>query len=280
MRKPLWRSNKIRKAFQEKYRFGELGLYECVALASTQVEGLKIALSTAIISPPGEAKTCILKDVLSMFPEKTYILVDGAITEYHIAKEEKYKDLNYRLFCINDIEDIIKVYPRRRVAGILAFLKNMIDGHAQILTKNENIDRQAKNFGVLINIPEYLLVDSKGKLRSQFLGTFFDRVIPFRFRTDWEEWKPYWEKRKLRNIDAERIELEPRAVRWDFGAFRKRIGDEAKALASLKYSSLPRNIDLITAFLCGSALLNERDRICSEDFETLNRLKPYFGWYR
>ena len=87
-------------------------------------------------------------------------------------------------------------------------------------------------------------------------------------------------KRKLRNIDAERIELEPRAVRWDLGAFRKRIGDEAKALASLKYSSLPRNIDLITAFLCGSALLNERDRICSEDFETLNRLKPYFGWYR
>ena len=215
-----------------------------------------------------------------MFPEKTCILVDGAITEYHIANEDKYKDLNYRLFSINDIEDIIKVYPRRRVAGILAFLKNMIDGHAQILTKHENIDRRAKNFGVLLNIPEYLLVDSKGKLRSQFLGTFFDRVIPFRFRTDWEEWKPYWEKRKLRNIDAERIELEPRAVRWDFGAFRKRIGDEAKALASLKYSSLPRNIDLITAFLCGSALLNERDRICSEDFETLNRLKPYFGWYR
>ena len=82
-----------------------------------------------------------------MFPEKTCILVDGAITEYHIANEDKYKDLNYRLFSINDIEDIIKVYPRRRVAGILAFLKNMIDGRAQILTKHENIDRRAKNFG-------------------------------------------------------------------------------------------------------------------------------------
>ena len=54
----------------------------------------------------------------------------------------------------------------------------------------------AKNFGVLVNIPEYLLVDSKGKLKTQFLGTFFDRFIPFRFRTDWEEWKPYWDKKE------------------------------------------------------------------------------------
>jgi len=280
MKKPLWRSERIHKAFQEKYRFGDLGLYESVALASTQVEGIKTPLSTAIISPPGEAKTCILRDVLSMFPEATYILVDGAITEYHIAKEEKYKDLSYKLFCVNDIEDIIKAYPRRRVAGILAFLKNMIDGHAQILTANDAIDRQGKNFGVLLNIPEYLLVDSKGKLKAQFVGTFFDRVIPFRFRTDWEEWKPYWDTKKLRDIDLDRIELEQRPVRWDFGAFRKRISNEAQSLASLKYSGLPRNIDLITAFLCGSALLNERDKICSEDFETLHRLKPYFGWYR
>jgi hypothetical protein len=105
-------------------------------------------------------------------------------------------------------------------------------------------------------------------------------VIPFRFRTDWEEWKPYWDTRKLRNVNLDRIELERRSVEWDFGRFRKSISDEAQRLASLKYSSLPRNIDLITAFLCGSALLNRRDRICSEDFDTLRRLKPHFGWYR
>lgn len=54
-----------------------------------------------------------------MFPEECYVLVDGAITEYHIAKEERYEDLNHKLFCINDIEDIIRTYPRRRVAAIL-----------------------------------------------------------------------------------------------------------------------------------------------------------------
>ena len=270
----------IYKKFQEKYRFGELGLFESIALASTQVEGLKRALSTAIISPPGEAKTDILKDVLSMFPERTYLLVDGAITEYHIADKEKYKDLNYKLFCLNDIEDIIRAYPRRRVSGILGFFKNMIDGHAEILTKNDAINRQAKNFAVLLNIPEYLLLDSSGKLKAQFLGTFFDRVIPFHFRTDWEKWKLYWDKRRLRNLEVEPIELERRRVEWDFGDFRKKISGQAQSLASLKYSSLPRNIQLITAFLCGSALLNDRDRISEKDFETLAAAKSYFGWYR
>jgi hypothetical protein len=270
----------IHRIFQRKYRFGDLGLFESIALASTQVEGLKIALSTAIISPAGHAKTRILKDAVSMFPEDCYILVDGAITEYHIAKEERFKDLNHKLFCNNDIEDTIKVYPRRRVAGILSFLKNLIDGHAQILTRNDAIDRTAEGFGVLMNVPEYLLVDSKGKLRDQFLGTFFDRTIPFHFRTDWEKWKPYWDRKKLKEIHLPDIELERGSVRWDYAGFRKRISNEAGNLATLKFSGLPRNIDLVTAFLCGSALLNGRDRITKDDFMTFGNLKRYFGWYR
>jgi hypothetical protein len=270
----------IHRIFQRKYRFGDLGLFESIALSSTQVEGLKIALSTAIISPPGEAKTCILKDVLSMFPEDCYILVDGAITEYHIAKEERFKDLNHKLFCNNDIEDTIRAYPRRRVAAILSFQKNLIDGHAQIGTKVDAIDRTAEGFGVLMNVPEYLLVDSKGKLRNQFLGTFFDRTIPFRFKTDWEEWKPYWDRKKLKQAQLPKIELKRSSVKWDYVKFRKRISKEAGNLATLKFSGLPRNIDLVTAFLCGSALLNGRDRITKDDFMTFANLKRYFGWYR
>jgi len=270
----------IFQSFQNKYRFGALALFECIALASTQVENLVATLSTAIVSPPGEAKTRILRDVLAMFPGQMYLLVDGAITEYHIAKEKLYEDLNYKLFCINDIEDIIRTYPRRRVAAILSFLKNLIDGHAQILTKNDAVDRTAKNFGVLINVPESLLVDSRGNLRDQFLGTFFDRTIPFRFRTDWEKWKPYWDGKKLKNSTLPHIELERGVVRWDLAKYRKRISTEASNLATLKFSGLPRNIDLVTAFLCGSALLNGRGRICEADFATLARLKRYFAWYR
>jgi hypothetical protein len=280
MRKPLITSKMIYRIFQSKYRFGDLALFESIALASTQAEEIRLALSTAIASPPGEAKTRILSDVLSMFPENDYVLVDGAITEYHIAKEEKYQDLSHKLFCINDIEDIIRTYPKRRVAAILSFLKNLIDGHAQILTKNDMIDRKAENFGVLINVPEYLLIDASGKLRSQFLGTFFDRIIPFRFRTDWEKWKPYWDGDRLKESSLPTIELERGPVKWDFGTFRRRISGEATKLATLKFSSLPRNIDLVTAFLCGSALLNGRARICNQDFAALQQLRHYFGWSR
>ena len=70
------------------------------------------------------------------------------------------------------------------------------------------------------------------------------------------------------------------AVKWDIPNYRKRIGTEASNLATLKFSGLPRNIDLVTAFLCGSASLNGRDRVCEADFATLALLKQYFGWYR
>ena len=104
MRKPLATTDMIYKAFQAEYHFRELGDFEAMALAATQVESSSIALSTAIVSPPGQAKTKILRGVLSMFPESTYVLVDGAITEYHIAKEKRYEDLNNKLFCLNDIQ--------------------------------------------------------------------------------------------------------------------------------------------------------------------------------
>ena len=272
-------SERIFRHYRGKYRFGELGLFESIQVASTQVEGIKFPLSSAIISPPGEAKTQILHEVLSTFPEATYILVDGAITEYRM-QEKAYEDLNYKLFCVNDVEDIIKTYPKRRVAGTFGFLKNLIDGHAQILTKNDAIDREAVNFAVLLNIPEYLLLDSRGKLRNQFLATFFDRTIPFHFNTDWEKWKLYWNAKKLKNDTLETIDLQRHPVKWDYGDFRRKISEQASGLATLKYSGLPRNINLIKAFLCGSALLNGRDRICNEDFATLEMMKSFFGWYR
>jgi hypothetical protein len=142
------------------------------------------------------------------------------------------------------------------------------------------IDRKAEGFGVLVNVPESLLIDASGKLRSQFLGTFFDRTIPFRFSTDWEKWRPYWNGKKLKEISLGAIELERRPIKWDSAEYRKRISSEAGKLATLKFSGLPRNIDLVTAFLCGSALLNGRNRICNEDFSSLQRLRPYFGWSR
>jgi hypothetical protein len=48
----------------------------------------------------------------------------------------------------------------------------------------------------------------------------------------------------------------------------------------VKFSGLPRNIDLVTAFLCGSALLNGRDRLNQDDFATFGSMKSYFGWSR
>jgi len=52
-------------------------------------------------------------------------------------------------------------------------------------------------------------------------------LVFFGFRTDWEEWKPYWDKKKLKNIALETIELERQSVEWDFKDMRNRISNEA-----------------------------------------------------
>lgn len=49
-----------------------------------------------------------------MLLENSRILADGSITEYHICKEKKYDDLNCKLFCLNDIEDTIKVITEKK----------------------------------------------------------------------------------------------------------------------------------------------------------------------
>jgi len=79
-------------------------------------------------------------------------------------------------------------------------------------------------------------------------------------------------------VKAQQLQRGP--VKWDVKSFRKRISDEAGNLATLKFSGLPRNIDLVTAFLCGCAMLNGRERISYDDFATFTKLKQYFGWYR
>ena len=81
------------------------------------------------------------------------------------------------------------------------------------MTKNDAIDRTARNFGLL-------------------------RTIPFRFRTDWEKWKPYWDGKKLKETPLPEIELERGTVKWDLPSFRKRISNEARSLATLKFSGL------------------------------------------
>jgi len=78
----------------------------------------------------------------------------------------------------------------------------------------------------------------------------------------------------------EHIALARHPVKWDYGDFRERISTEANSLANVKFSGLPRNIELIKASLCGSAILNDRDTVSKDDFDALTRLKRYFGWQR
>ncbi|MEM2445748.1 MAG: hypothetical protein QW734_03735 [Candidatus Bathyarchaeia archaeon] len=265
-------SEKIYNAFKEKYGFGECGLFESLCIASTKVKNIDLCLSGIIIAPSGDAKTSILKDIHKIFKEDV-ILFDGLVTEYHLAKESH--KLSEKPYCIaiNDLVDIIKTLPKRRVAGILSFLKNIIDGHAQILTARDNIDIKAK-VSIIMNIPK-LIFDRKSA--TFVTTTFIDRTIPFNFEINWNEWKNLYLENKLKEINIEPIKLEEREIKVD-EKYKHQIVNKAEELSTLKYTGLARNVKLVKALLCGNALLNNRNEINDADFEVFDKLKSFFKW--
>ena len=48
---------------------------------------------------------------------------------------------------------------------------------------------------------------------------------------------------------------------------------------NLKFSGLPRNIELLKAFLAGNALLNKRNKVYKEDIELFLKFIKYIRWY-
>ena len=79
------KSQELYEWFRHKYNFGELGLFECIAIASLKVENLKYALSSIVIAPAGEAKTDIIRDVKTIF-DNDVILKEGIVSEYWIIR--------------------------------------------------------------------------------------------------------------------------------------------------------------------------------------------------
>ncbi|MEM2933227.1 MAG: hypothetical protein QW622_03430 [Candidatus Pacearchaeota archaeon] len=265
-------SEKIYEAFKEKYGFGECGLFESICVASTKVTNLDLCLSSIIIAPSGDAKTSMLTDVHKIFP-KDMILYKGLVTEYYIAKDgEKIKSRPYCI-AVNDLTDIIKTQPKRRVAGILTFFKNIIDGQGQILTAQNTIDIKAK-VSVILNIPKSIF-DRKSV--TFITTTFLDRTIPFNFEMNWSEWEKLYLENKLKEVKIKPIALKPMPINID-KKYELPIVERAKMLSNLKYSGLARNIKLVKALLCGNALLNKRKELSDADFEVFDKLKKFFRW--
>jgi hypothetical protein len=265
-------SNKIFEKFKSKYDFGALGLFESICVASTKVENLDLPLSSVIIAPSGDAKTSMMNDVCSIFPNDT-IFLKGLVTEYGLARMYNEKELQKKCICVNDIVDTIKTQPRRRVAGVLTFFKNLIDGEAEILQSKWSVRIKAK-VSIVINIPKPVW-----ERRSSlfYITTFFDRTIPFNFSIDWEKWKDFYLQHKNEKIEFDKIELKPIEVKIPEG-YEERIVKLAENLREMKETGLARQIKLVKAFLCGNAILNGRDYIVEEDFKVWEMLKDYFRW--
>ena len=232
---------------------------------------MSMCLSTVIIAPPGTAKTSTLNDLERIFP-KTMVIFRGLVTEYHIAKMNK-EDLNNKVWCVNDIVDLTKTMAKRRVAGVLTFFKNIIDGHAEILVAQADIKLKGK-VGILVNIPRVAFDKKRGEWVST---TFLDRVIPFNYDMNWDNWKEKYIENELMPIDIKPIKLKPGSIELP-KKFNRKVVECADSMATVKISGLPRNIQLVRAFLTGNAMLNGRKCVEEADFEIWDKLKSHFRW--
>lgn len=266
-------SKKIHDWFERKYGFGELGLFEAIAVASMYVTNIRFAVSSVIISPAGEAKSEIMSDINKMIPDKC-IIKKGVVTEYWIIRNLPEEKLDDHLFCVDDLADSLKAMQTRRIAGFLSFLKNIIDGKAEILTAHDNISYNVTKVGVLVNIPKQAMGSVTGELIST---TFFDRTIPFQFATEWEQWSKLYLQNKLKQMPFDPVCFEKRSIRMH-KRYEPAIVERAKFLMKLKFSGLPRNINLVKAFLCGNALLNGRKAINDDDFAVFDMMKKFIKW--
>ena len=276
--KKLKVSNKIYEYFQKKYGFGDLGVILAVSANSVWVKNNKLGLSLTIISPKGHFKSSIMEEVASMF---NVLYIRGLVTEYGIEREYRasIEGKCVPVF-IDDIEDTIRGMQRRRVVGILGFLKGLIDGKGQITVRDRTIILKPKKFAIVLNVPDYLLYKSTGVLQNMFTSTFFDRTLPVKYSMDWEKWKEMYDKGKLKDIDPPKVKRYKKEKVVKFPRkFRKEISDIALKLMNLKFSGLPRNIELLKAFLAGNALLNKRNKVYKEDIELFLKFIKYIRWY-
>jgi len=268
------KSKEIYDWFKKKYGFGELGLFEAIVVCSVYVKNTRYAVNTIIIAPSGEAKSDILDDIEKFFPKKL-IIKKGIVTEYWIAKHIPQEALDMHTLGIGDLADSLTAMQTRRIAGFLSFLKNVIDGKAEILTAHDTISYNVKKCAILVNIPKQAMNSATGNLITT---TFFDRTIPFQFATKWEEWSHLYLKNKLKNSPVKKVSrMKMRTVDIP-KKFEKSIVEEAKFLMQLKFSGLPRNIQIVKAVLCGNAYLNGRNKVTKDDFNVWDLLKPFFSW--
>lgn len=265
--------------FKKKYGVepaAHLGLFECACVASTYASNLDFAASAIILSPAGEAKTNIMRDVKELVGDKM-IIRKGIMSEYWLIKHISQEELSGKTLAIDDLADSLKSMQQRRVAGLLSFLKNIIDKEAEILNVGSDIHyKLSDKVSIIINIPEQAI---GGTITELISTTFYDRTLPFKFSTKWSEWEEIYLKKKLIKLAPQHLSLKPTNVKIPW-RFEKQIVKFANELRSTKFASgLPRNINLIKAVLAGLVILDGRNEVTTNDIKIYEDLfKPYFRW--
>src|SRR3990167_1615248 len=160
-------TKEIHDYMQKKYCLGTLGVIEAVAAASLTITNIK-PLSIMIISPSGQMKSQVAKEICDIFRENA-VMIPSRFTPYGLSKKLGKPRLNNKTWIVNDMVRTFDGMPQVKVAEIVGWLSEIIsEGKSDSITAQE-ADLEAK-MNLIGNIAIISYRETEKKFNSSTLN--------------------------------------------------------------------------------------------------------------
>jgi len=264
-------SREIFDVFQKRYRLGTVGVVGACVIASLTVTNCK-PVSLILVSPSGQMKSQIMRDLSLMFP-KNSVMLESRFTPYGLSKRVGESNLNNKTWIVNDMVRTFDGLSQTKISDLVGWLTEIIsEGKAGSTTANEY------SMSARMNLLGSLAVVSYEELKRKFMSsTLNERILQFTYYVDKSVVRE--ETRKQYRVgDAGLVkEFAPSVVEIR-EKDKKKSYEYADRLCVLggyeKYSLRPD--EMVVSLLSSHAKLNGRQKVNDSDFEFLDAIFPYF----
>jgi len=268
-------SQKLLKFFKEKFvpSVAPIGLTKCLPFVSSKIEGPGISIGHS--SPTRSFKTALSHEIINIFSNDFYLDLQSDFTMNSLKRYEKQLKQGRGLI-LNDGVLLSASKQKRYKDRLFGGLGELIsDGSYTYQDYNTKFILEG-NVRLLMNVSSESYTKFKDRL---FALTFYERLLMVHHvlpKSEMERWiVKEQETRDMQftpKITLEDIETE---IKYIPPHFLKLIKLQAREISYLTLRSYIGCQDLIKGLVRAHASLNNRNRVCSDDFALVSLIKTY-----
>jgi hypothetical protein len=264
--------------FEKKFLLGELGVVESVCISSLYLKNQK-PFSLIVISPSGQMKSSIMRDITNMFPEHVTV-IPSRHTPYGLSGMEKLK---WHTWLNNDMVRTFSGISKTKIEEIVGFYTELLtEGTSSSATARPSIFKDIR-----MNMIGNIALKSYSDVKDKFVTTTFnERILQVNYAKDkndirYKTLKNFPLSENLKNIMlANRLgdgyELLDIVLSKKQKKEVYRLSDKLCNIALYEEGSM-RPDEIVESFICAYALLNNnRPKLKKSDFDVFEKLIPFF----